>query len=88
MADALNVPPTDDFTAYTGLVSKLGDHLGPMVAWAGKECSDTDGLDGMLTVIKSAVPEVASLFGGKLKQCHDPASSEKGLIWTMRIRRI
>lgn len=69
MATVLNVPPTEDFTAYTGLVSKQGDHLTPMVAWTTKECADVDGLDGLLSPGKSIVPKVADLFDGKLKQC-------------------
>ncbi|MFF3569515.1 hypothetical protein ACFYXQ_17235 [Nocardia jiangxiensis] len=83
MADTLNVPPTDDFTAFTGLVSKQGEHLAPMVAWAGKECSDTDGLNGLLSAVKPIVPEVAQLLGGKLKQCQIGMGTVKDKVTTV-----
>jgi len=69
MASVLKVPPSDDFTAFCGLVSKQGDHFGPMIAWTGKQCSDVDGLDGLLTLLKPTVKGAAEEVGDLLKQC-------------------
>ena len=83
MATVLNVPSTEDFTAYTGLVSKQGDHLGPMVAWTSKECSDVEGLQGLLTPAKSIVPEIANTFNGKLKKCQTGMGLVKDKVTTV-----
>ncbi|RMI35479.1 hypothetical protein [Nocardia stercoris] len=67
-SDTLKVPPTEDFTAFNGLVAKQGDHLGGMIAWAGKQCVDGDGLDGLLSELKPYLPQIAQPVGAALQQ--------------------
>ncbi|WP_067886205.1 hypothetical protein [Nocardia vaccinii] len=84
MATVLNVPSTEDFTGYQGLVAKQGEHLAPMVTWAGKECMDTDGLTGVLSVlVKPIVPTPANYIGAKLSQCQRGMGAVKDKIATV-----
>ncbi|MGF6884035.1 hypothetical protein ABIA39_003724 [Nocardia sp. GAS34] len=83
MAGQIKVPPSDDFTGFCGLVSKQGDHFGPMVAWTGKQCSDVDGLDGLLTVIIPTVKGEAEQIGDLLKQCQKGMGTIKDKVTTV-----
>ncbi|MFI6045620.1 hypothetical protein ACIA8C_28605 [Nocardia sp. NPDC051321] len=83
MAIVLNVPPTEDFTAFNALVARQGEHLGPMVDWTGKECMDTDGLDGLLAFIKPYVPEAAHFLGDKLRLCQTGMGTIKDKVTTV-----
>ncbi len=83
MAGVLNVPPSDDFTGFCGLVTKQGDHFGPMVAWTGRQCSDADGLDGLLTLLKPTVKGVAEEIGDVLKQCRTGMGTIKDKVTTV-----
>lgn len=83
MAVVLNVPPSDDFTAFCGLVTKQGDHFGPMTAWTGKQCSDVDGLDGLLTLLKPTVKGAAEEIGDLLKQCQTGMGTIKDKVTTV-----
>jgi|GEM_PF-3099420 len=69
MATVINVPSTEDFNGYQNLVAKQSEHFSPMMTWAGMECSDTDGLDGVLTLAKKAVPPAAHFISDKLSRC-------------------
>ena len=67
MAVSVKVPPSEDFSGFCGLVAKQGEHFGPMVAWTGKQCSDVDGLDGLLTVLQPTAKGAAEEIGDLLK---------------------
>ncbi|MFI7004703.1 hypothetical protein [Nocardia sp. NPDC050175] len=69
MADVLNVPTTEDFTAFNALLAKQAEHFAPMIAWAGTECTESEGLDGLLSLLRPHVHEPADFFAEKLKQC-------------------
>jgi hypothetical protein len=83
VAGQIKVPPSDDFTGFSGLVSKQGEHFGPMVAWTGQQCSDVDGLDGLLTVIKPTVKGEAEEIGDLLKQCQKGMGTIKDKVTTV-----
>ncbi|MFQ6326074.1 hypothetical protein ACLMAL_08035 [Nocardia sp. CWNU-33] len=80
MADVLNVPPTEDFTAFNTLLAEQAEHFAPMIDWAGKECTESEGLDGLLSLLKPHVHEPADFFAEKLKQCQAGMGTIQGKI--------
>lgn len=84
MATVLNVPSTEDFTGYQNLVAKQGEHLAPMVTWAGKECINTDGMTGALSyVLKKIAPPPGHYVGGLLSTCQTGMGTIKDKIATV-----
>ena len=83
MAVSVKVPPSEDFSGFCGLVAKQGEHFGPMVAWTGKQCSDVDGLDGLLTVLQPTVKGAAEEIGDLLKQCQTGMGTIKTKVSTV-----
>ncbi|MEU7137811.1 hypothetical protein ABZ942_00025 [Nocardia sp. NPDC046473] len=86
MADVLNVPTTEDFTAFNALLAKQAEHFAPMIAWAGKECAESEGLDGLLSLLQPHVHEPADFFAEKLKQCQSGMGTIQDKITTVDAR--
>ncbi|MQY19043.1 hypothetical protein [Nocardia macrotermitis] len=84
MATVLNVPPTEDFTGYQGLVAKQAEHFASMVTWAGNECVNTTGMDGIiLSLAKPLVPPPAHYVSGLLSKCQTGMGTIKDKIATV-----
>jgi uncharacterized protein YukE len=62
-------PPLGDFHTYAGLMTTQGGHLSTLNQWCGHQCSETTGLDGLLTLVRPVVPELSGYFTEKLGQC-------------------
>lgn len=63
------VPPQADFNSYSTLVLKQGDHFGKLGTWAGSQCSNVDGMDGLLELLRGPVGEIGGFFNQKYAQC-------------------
>jgi uncharacterized protein YukE len=66
---AFKVPPQQDFDAYSKLVLKQRDHFGTLGNWSGGQCSNGDGLDGLLYPLRGPIAEVGGYFHGKFTLC-------------------
>ena len=62
-------PPQSDFHTYANLITTQGGHLGTLNQWCGHQCSETQGLDGLLALLCGVVPEFSGYFTGKISQC-------------------
>ncbi len=71
--DGFEAPPQGDFQSYEKLVGQQGGHLGALNKWSSNQCGDTDGLDGLLYLLRGAVTGTSHFFAGKLAQ------SERGM---------
>jgi hypothetical protein len=69
MMGGFKVPPQGYFNLYSTLVLKQRDHFGGLCAWAGSQCSNVDGLDGLLDPLRGPVVEVCDFFNHKFAQC-------------------
>lgn len=65
----LKTPPTKDFSSYESLVEKQGGHFTTLKSWSTGECAETDGLDGVLLIMREIVPKVSGFFSGHLGHC-------------------
>src|SRR4051794_36448837 len=78
------VPPQADFTNFSNLVLKQGDHFGSLGSWAGGNCSNSDGLDGLLEPLRGIVHEIGSHFDAKYGQCQKGMPSVSGKVLQAR----
>ncbi|MEU1630864.1 hypothetical protein ABZ746_37600 [Streptomyces sp. NPDC020096] len=65
----LKTPSSHDFQTYADLVGKQGGHFDVLNKWAGDQCKNADGLDGLLYPLRDAVTSASGFFTGKLAQC-------------------
>lgn len=65
----LKTPPQKDFSDYETLIGEQGGHFTKLKGWSTSQCNQTDGLDGVLELVRPLVPEISGFFGGKLGQC-------------------
>lgn len=76
----LKTPPSKDFTDYTSLVGDQGGHFTTLKNWSTGECSQTDGLDGVLEILRPIVPKVSGFFAGQLTHCETGMTTVAGKV--------
>jgi uncharacterized protein YukE len=84
MMGGFKVPPQGDFDLYSKLVLKQRDHFGGLGAWAATQCSNVDGLDGLLDPLRGPVAEVGGFFNHKCAQCQTGMTGVSGKVLQAR----
>lgn len=69
MSNGFTAPPERDFQSCSRLMADQATHLASLEQWSSSQCSNADGLEGLLSPLQSVVPWLAHPFTEKLVQC-------------------